>query len=78
LQTVFSNNPLSGLLIIATLAVIAPGTLALSAAAAALGLLVSMVRSSIISRDVRGAFLAALPKRAFLFLSESRLARHSC
>ncbi|KAH0952927.1 hypothetical protein HN011_006873 [Eciton burchellii] len=41
-QTVFSNNPLSGLLIIVTLAVITPGTLMLSAAAAGLGLLVSM------------------------------------
>ncbi|EZA57233.1 Urea transporter, partial [Ooceraea biroi] len=42
-QTVFSNNPLSGLLIIATLAVIAPGTLALSAIAGVLGLLVSVL-----------------------------------
>ncbi|XP_070172481.1 urea transporter 1 [Polyergus mexicanus] len=42
-QTVFANNPLSGLLIIVTLAAVAPGTLALSAATAVLGLLVSVV-----------------------------------
>ncbi|KAL6434049.1 hypothetical protein ACFW04_005895 [Cataglyphis niger] len=42
-QTVFANNPLSGLLIIVTLATVAPGTLALSAATAVLGLLVSVV-----------------------------------
>ncbi|KAM0727141.1 Urea transporter 1 [Formica fusca] len=42
-HTVFANNPLSGLLIIVTLAAVAPGTLALSAATAVLGLLVSVV-----------------------------------
>ncbi|KAG5318172.1 MCM6 factor, partial [Acromyrmex heyeri] len=42
-QIVFANNPLSGLLIIVTLAAVAPGTLALSAATAGLGLLLSVL-----------------------------------
>ncbi|XP_012221640.2 urea transporter 1-like isoform X2 [Linepithema humile] len=42
-QIVFSNNPLSGLLIIVTLAAVAPGTLALSATTAGLGLLLSVL-----------------------------------
>lgn len=42
-QMVFSNNPLSGLLIIVTLAAVAPGTLALSATTAGLGLLLSVL-----------------------------------
>ncbi|XP_024892589.1 urea transporter 1-like isoform X2 [Temnothorax curvispinosus] len=42
-QTVFANNPLSGLLIIVTLAVVTPGTLMLSAATAGLGLLLSVL-----------------------------------
>ncbi|XP_028044541.1 urea transporter 1 isoform X1 [Monomorium pharaonis] len=42
-QTVFANNPLSGLLIIVTLAAVTPGTLALSAATAGLGLLLSVL-----------------------------------
>lgn len=43
LQVVFANNPLSGLLIAVTLAAVAPGVLALSAATAVLGLLLSVV-----------------------------------
>ncbi|XP_020300014.1 urea transporter 1-like isoform X2 [Pseudomyrmex gracilis] len=42
-QIVFSNNPISGLLLIITLAVVTPGTLALSASTAGLGLLLSVV-----------------------------------
>ncbi|XP_072767392.1 urea transporter 1 [Anoplolepis gracilipes] len=42
-QIVFANNPLSGLLIIVTLAAVAPGTLALSTATAVLGLLLSVL-----------------------------------
>ncbi|XP_011167753.2 urea transporter 1 [Solenopsis invicta] len=42
-QIVFANNPLSGLLIIVTLAAVAPGALALSAATAGLGLLLSVL-----------------------------------
>ncbi|CAL1680154.1 unnamed protein product [Lasius platythorax] len=41
-QIVFANNPLSGLLIIVTLAAVTPGTLVWSAATAVLGLLVSV------------------------------------
>ncbi|XP_011873760.1 PREDICTED: urea transporter 1-like isoform X2 [Vollenhovia emeryi] len=42
-QIVFANNPLSGLLIIVTLAAVTPGTLALSATTAGLGLLLSVL-----------------------------------
>ncbi|KAL6263930.1 hypothetical protein P5V15_004011 [Pogonomyrmex californicus] len=42
-QIVFANNPLSGLLIIVTLGVVSPGTLALSAATAGLGLVLSVL-----------------------------------
>ncbi|XP_011698931.1 PREDICTED: urea transporter 1-like isoform X2 [Wasmannia auropunctata] len=42
-QIVFANNPLSGLLIIVTLAAVTPGTLAFSAATAGLGLLLSVL-----------------------------------
>ncbi|XP_011260402.1 urea transporter 1 isoform X2 [Camponotus floridanus] len=42
-QVVFVNNPLGGLLIIVTWATVDPGTLALSVAAAVLGLLLSVV-----------------------------------
>ncbi|XP_032667188.1 urea transporter 1-like isoform X2 [Odontomachus brunneus] len=46
-QVVFANNPLSGLLIAVTLAAVAPGALALSAATGVLGLLLSvLVRDS--------------------------------
>ncbi|XP_029173737.1 urea transporter 2-like [Nylanderia fulva] len=41
-QIVFANNPLSGLLIIVTMAAVAPGTFVWSAATAVLGLLVSV------------------------------------
>lgn len=42
-QLVFANNPLSGLLIIVTMAAVAPGTFVSSAATAVLGLLVSVL-----------------------------------
>lgn len=57
----FSNNPISGLLIIISLGATSPGTLLFAASTGFLGLLLSMVRIIILN------FIFSLENKNYLF-----------